>query len=349
MVDKLLVSGAIVLASLLGGEFSVQANPLTLTLYTWEDYTDQTVLDEWEAETGIPIRQVYFDDEAQRNLVLSGYVSSQIDVVVLDSPSIKILSGAGYLYPVRKQTNRKTYWPSACGSYGRQYLWGSFGLVYRKDKLTNPPMSWKSLLVPSAELRGHVGMLGQADELMIPALSALGYPVNATEEDQLKEAFELLKSQSPHVSTYDYIYTYVSANPEQQDVWAAPAYSGDQYGLNELQGGDLWHYIIPDEGAIIWIDCLAITANSNNKEEAQAFIDFLTSKENSARSSATLWAASPYLDATSLIDEEVLNDPTVYLDSDALEKATLFQTLRGSDILQRTRIKDALIRYHDSN
>lgn len=349
MFDKRLVSGVIMLAASVSGGLVAQDNPITITLYTWEDYTDQALLDEWEAETGVAVHQVYYDDEAQRNLVLSGHASGQIDIAIVDSANIGVLSGAGYLYPVRQEPQRETFWPSACGSYGRQYLWGSLGIVYRVDKLVEPPLNWKSLLVPSDELRGHVGMLGQSDEIIMPALSVLGYPKNSTQQSHLKEAFELLKTQSPHVATYDYIYTYVSAHPEQQNVWAAPAYSGDQYGLNDLQDGDLWQYIVPDEGAIIWIDCLAITANSRHKEEAQAFIDFLSSKENSARSSETLWVASPYLDASDLINEEVLNDPTVYLNSEELKKAMPYQTLRGSDILQRTRIKDALIRYHDSN
>ncbi|SBS33554.1 Spermidine/putrescine-binding periplasmic protein precursor [Marinomonas aquimarina] len=348
MFSKTIAYGALLFATFMAAS-TAQARAVTLTLYTWEDYTDPSLLDEWQAETGIAVKQVYFDDEAQRNLVLSGHASEQIDVAVVDSSTIRVLSGAGYLYPVTKQPKRETFLPSSCGAFGRPYLWGSYGLVYREDKLTEPLTSWQSLLTPSSELSGHIGMLGLADELIMPALSALGYSVNSTDERQIQETFKLLKVQSPHVATYDYIYTYVLANPEQQEVWAAPAYSGDQVGLNELQGADVWQYVIPDEGAIIWLDCLAITANSRYKEEAQALIDFLTQKENSAQSTETLWVASPYKDALDLIDEQVLQDPTVYLDSDTLEKAVLFQPLRGSDILKRTRIKDALIRYHDFN
>lgn len=349
MFNKLFVSGVMLVSTLLSGELLAQSKPLTLTFYNWEDFVDQSLIDEWEATTGIKIQQVFYDDEAERNLVLSGNANNQMDVVVVDNPSVKILSGAGHLYPIKKQADRETYWPSACGAYGRQYLWGSFGLVYRKDMLSEVPTGWKSLFNPSPELSGHLGMLGLADELIIPALLSLGYSSNETGEKELREAFELLKVQAQHVRTYEYIYTYVVSHPEQQDVWIAPAYSGDQDGLNQIQGDGLWHYILPEEGTIVWVDCLAISANSRNKEEAQAFIDFLTSKENSARSSETLWVASPYLDTKALVDEEVLNDQTVYLNSKMLDKATLFKSLKGSDMLQRTRIKDALIRYHDSN
>lgn len=326
-----------------------QTSKPPLTLFIWEDYVDESVLEDWQAETGIPIKQVYYDDEAQSSLVISGHKAAHIDVVLIGDSAIKFLSQAGHLFPVNKEQDRDVFWPDACGTYGRHYLWGTYGIVYRSDKVKNPITSWYDLLKPTEELSGHIGMLGQADELISPSLAALGYPVSSTNDDELKEAFDLLKKQSPHVATYDYIYTYTTINPDQDEIWAATAYSGDHVGLNELQGSDNWQYVIPKEGAIVWVDCLAITMGTKRKQEAQAFIDFLSRKEMSARSAETLGTATPYKDALPLLSSEALDDTSIYLDNDALQRSTIFKELKGADILKRTRIKDALIRYHDIN
>ena len=50
------------------------------------------------------------------------------------------------------------------------------------------------------------------------------------------------------------------------------------------------------------------------------------------------------------IFKETLNiDILNYLDKDSLAKAIPFKGMKGTDILQRTRIKDALLRYYDSH
>ncbi|MCO4785513.1 polyamine ABC transporter substrate-binding protein [Marinomonas atlantica] len=328
---------------------SVHAENAPLTFFTWEDFVDETVIEEWEAQTGIPIHLVLYDDEGERNLGLSGHNASNIDVVVIDNATINILSQAGHLFPVSQEQDREKFWPQACGNYGRHYLWGTYGIVYRNDKVDVPITSWMQLMDPVPELSGHIGMLGQADELLTSSLAALGFPIDTEDESHLKEAFKLLKKQSPHVATYDYIYTFISTFPENEDIWLAPAYSGDQDGLNEKQGVDYWQYVIPDQGAVVWVDCLAISMKSKRKEEAQAFIDYLSRKEISARNAERFWTASPYKDSIPFIDKEVLNDKSIYLDSDVLLMSTLYKELKGMDILRRTRIKDALIRYYDSN
>ncbi|MBJ7552512.1 polyamine ABC transporter substrate-binding protein [Marinomonas ostreistagni] len=324
------------------------AETAPLVFYTWEDYIDPSIITDWQNETGIPIKLVYYDDEAQRNLVLSREESAKIDLAVVDNATIHILSGAGHLSTIPTY-NETTYWPDACGKYGRQYFWGTYGIVYREDKVNSPVTSWRDLLNPEPYLKGHIGMLGQSDELLTAALSGMGYPINTTENTHLEQAFSLLKVQSHYVTTYDYVYTYVLSNPDQSNVWIAPAYSGDQYGLNDIQGIDSWRYVVPEEGAIVWVDCLTVTQESDRKEEALAFIDYLSRVDNSARNSEFLWTASPYVKVQELVSDELRADSNVYFEDEKLAKATPFHGLSGREILKRTRIKDALLRYYDSN
>ncbi|MBM6550317.1 extracellular solute-binding protein [Marinomonas ostreistagni] len=321
----------------------------TLTFLTWEDYISDEVIDQWYAKTGIPVKQVLFDDEAQRNLILTGSTVRQIDLAIVDRSSMDVLSRTGQLYPVRKSKGREAFFPDACGTYGQQYAWGSYGITYREDKLATPPTSWKALLNPTDEMAGHIGMLGQADELLAAALFALELSPVSNENNDLKSAFELLKQQSASVYSYEYIYTYISDNPKQDDIWVAPAYSGDQLGLNELQNTDAWRFVVPEDGSMVWIDCLAIPSKSTLKEQAQQFIDFLSEAKISALNSEELGVATPFKDAWQLQSEDVKQDGSVYLTAEQLDETRLFSGFKGTEILQRTRIKDALLRYHDTH
>ncbi len=319
-----------------------------LNLLIWEDFLDEQVIEQWERETGIPIKQTYYDDEAQRNLVLSSSSKSNFDLVIVDQTSINVLGQAGYIYPV-EPSYKPQYWQESCGVYGRAYAWGTYGIGYRTDKLSNPINSWGDLMFPKNNLRGHISMLGQADELITSALASLEYPISASDEPSLREAFKLLKQQSSFVVTYDYIYSYIVENPESDEVWVAPMYSGDHEGLNEIQGIDSWTYVIPEEGAIVWMDCLAIVASSGKKSEAQDFIDFLSREDITALNTEALGVATPFIDAVALQNEDFQSNRNVYLQDETLEKAMLFAPLAGDDMLKRIRIKDALIRYYDSN
>lgn len=328
--------------------FAYGADKEPLIFYTWEDYIDPSIIEDWEAETGVPVKLVFYDDDAQRNLVLSSEESSQVDVTIVDNASMRVITGAGLLDRVPK-SNHETYWPEACGEYGRPYLWGSYGIAYRSDKIDFPITSWRNLLNPDQRLKGHIGMLGQADELLITALAGMGYPINTANDTFLKQAFNLLKHQSHFVATYDYLYTYTLNNPEQDNIWIAPAYSGDQHGLNMIQGIDSWEFVVPEEGAIVWLDCISILESSNMKENALAFIEYLNRLDIGARNAEYLQTASPYKEVWTLISDKLRRDFSVYIGSETPSKTVPFEGVPGKEILKRTRIKDALLRYYDSN
>ena len=337
------------LALLLALPIEAQEQREPLVFYTWEDFIDPSLIEAWEEQSGIPVKVIFYDDEGLRSLVLSrSDLAAKIDVAIVDNATMHVLQEAGHLSEI-PSARYEQFWPDACTGFGRPYLWGVYGLVYRQDKMQSNISSWRDILNPKSYLKGHIGMLGQADELMTTALAGMGYPIDSTDEMYLRQAFSLLKLQSEYVTTYDYIYSFILSDPENNDLWVAPAYSGDQYGLNEIQGIDAWRFVVPEEGAIVWVDCLIIPASSIRKDEALAFIDFITRLDNSAQNSEYLWTASPYKEVTSLVSAELREDQTIYLDKDSLAKAIPFKDMKGTDILQRTRIKDALLLYYDSH
>ena len=77
--------------------------------------------------------------------------------------------------------------------------------------------------------------------------------------------------------------------------------------------------MIPEEGGTVWIDNLAIPADSESPCTAHAFIDFLLDAENGAALTNWNYYASPNAAAEAFILEEILTDETIY-PSDALRE-----------------------------
>jgi putrescine transport system substrate-binding protein len=80
----------------------------------------------------------------------------------------------------------------------------------------------------------------------------------------------------------------------------------------EVGGRSELRFVIPREGAVSFIDTLAIPTDAPHPREAHQFIDFLMRGDIAARNANFTGGASPNRAAFSLIDPSVRNDPTIY-------------------------------------
>lgn len=333
---------------------SRQASAETINILNWEAYLSEEIIEKWEAQSGHKIHQIYFDNEEQRDTLIANYEGDQIDLVILDSLSTYLLaenkntlldlSGSkidSALDSIDPQFQQK------CSDYGIPYLWGSFGLVYRADKVAKKPESWSFILDPDASIQGHIGLIDDYTDALIPAFLLLGYPINTDDRQQLQSAFELIKSNNDHILTYEYSLSFLDSE-NADELYVALAYSGDQYALNEKQDTDVWEYTTVNEGTVIWTDCLAVMNSSPRKDIALSFIEFLYQPENAAQNSETLWVATPVSKAKELQSAEFLEDESVYIPEEIMDKSQSYTMLSAENLLLRNRINSALLKIHES-
>jgi spermidine/putrescine-binding protein len=103
------------------------------------------------------------------------------------------------------------------------------------------------------------------------ALKYLGYSMNTTDINQLNEAEALLIEQKPLVLAWG---TDVLADMlVGGEALVGVVFSGDAVNAI-IQNPDL-AYSLPKEGYNLWIDSVAIPTSSDNKELAEAYINFL--------------------------------------------------------------------------
>jgi spermidine/putrescine transport system substrate-binding protein len=322
-------------------------HPTTLNLLIWEAYIDQSILDAWTEVSGVKVRQIYFDSGDARDEILAD-PNSNIDISVVGENGSALFGKRGILAAVNATNvpSLKDYadsWTSRCSGYGAPYLWGTMGILYRSDKVTVPPTSWKDLMQPTPALKKHVVMYNDHNETFVAPLVLLGKSINANDIETLRQVFEMMKVQAPYVLSYDYVMTAIENPDYGKDIYMALGYSGDDTGLNDKSGPPrLWRYVIPKEGTLAWLDCLAVTAASTRKEQAISLLDFILSAKSAAANSLALKMPTSSAAALSLLPETMKNDPAIFTPPDILANSQYQQELSVASIQMRRRIISAM-------
>ncbi len=327
----------------------------SLTILNWEAYLSDAVIEQWEATTGASIQQIYFDNDETRNSLLTSYDQSTIDLVVIDQVTAPVFGRRGVLLPVSEYRDTPNLshiapmWQTQCGEYSTPYLWGTMGLVYRKDKLAQAPTSWNELLTPAPSLHGHIGLLEDYTDTLAPSLLVRGADINTSDETLLAEVFAEMRGLLPSVLTFDYPITFLGESPQADDLHLALAYSGDQLELNDLSGNDSWEYVIPSEGTVLWVDCLAVLSTSKNQALAFNFLNFINTPSVAAANSEALSVATTNAAALPLQSETFRNDRLIYPDKATLDTSQNYDyEMDNANVRLRNRITSSLVNLHES-
>ncbi|QRM54821.1 spermidine/putrescine ABC transporter substrate-binding protein [Sinorhizobium sp. BG8] len=328
------------------------ASAQNLNLLIWEAYIDPAILSAWTEKTGITVQQTYYDSGDVRDEILSD-PDNDVDLVVTGENGAKLFGNRGVLTPmtVDNEPSLKDYsqeWSSRCGGYGVPYLWGTMGILYRSDKISVTPTSWADLMRPKTELKGHIAMYEDHNEAFVAPLVLLGKSINANDNETLKAAYEVMKTQSPFVLTYDYVITSIQNANQGPNIYMAIGYSGDQHVLNEKVGQPgLWRYAVPKEGTLSWLDCMSVNERSRRKELALQLVDFIANAENSARNAITLNMPTANSAALSKIPAEMRDNPEIYPPSEILARSQTQEELTVQSVQARRRIISSLVQFRD--
>jgi spermidine/putrescine transport system substrate-binding protein len=295
---------------------AVYANELVIL--NWADYLDPEVVAEFEKENGAKVRFVYFESDEGRDNYLVEQGIAGIDVALVDNTAVKPYAKRGWLKPLRKEDipNLRHIDPKwaeyykGLSEYGAAYSWGTLGIVYRRDLVKPAPASWLDLLRPSEAARGRILMIDDSVELIAVALKALGYSMNESSEQALKEAKALLLDQRPAVREYGYFAVDKSSSLISGDTVMGMAYNGDALILADLD--ERIGFLVPKEGSSLWVDYLVIMSKAPHPELAMRFIDFINRPQVAARNAQYTYSATANSAAEKLLPEEFLGDPLVY-------------------------------------
>ena len=107
---------------------------------------------------------------------------------------------------------------------------------------------------------------------------------------------------------------------------------------------DLGFYI-PEEGTNIYVDAMCIMKSAPNKENAEAFINYMCSTEAGLKNCEEIWYSTPLMSVREELDPEVSSDPLAYPDETIMAQCESYAGL-PQEILdlydsEWTRLKSA--------
>lgn len=348
--------------ALLAGNAAAQEEAI-VNVYNWSDYIADDTIAKFEAETGIIVNYDVFDsNEIVEAKLLTG--GSGYDIVVPSASFLERQIAAGLFQKLDKSKlanlgNMDADIMAAVttadpgNEHSVVYMWGTTGFGYNveaiKARMPNAPVgSWDMIFDPEIVSKFAdcgVSLLDAPAEVIPAALNYLGRDPDSEDPDDLKAAEELITNVRPFIR-YFHSSQYIS-DLANGDTCIAHGYSGDilqaRDRADEADQGVELEYVIPNEGAVIWFDMLAIPADAPHPDNAHKFIDFIMQPQIAADISNYVYYANANAASFDLIDPDVTDDPGIYPIDEA--KANLFATrsysLRFDRLLTRTwtRIK----------
>lgn len=317
-----------------------QAQDEVVRIYNWSDYIDPSVLRDFTEKTGIKVvYDVYDNNDILEAKIMTGH--SGYDLVV---PSSYILSRdipAGVFEELDKtkisnwgNLDSKLMQRAAAQDPGNKhafiYMWGTSGLAFNSAKIKEimpdaPVASWRMLFDPAVVSRFKscgVYMLDSADEGIPAALNYIGLDPNSTKEEDFKKAQSALAAVRPNIRKF---HSSEDINAlANGDICLAMIYSGDA-GIaaaraKEAHNGVEISYAIPQEGAQIWFDMMAMLKDAPDKENAYKFMNFLLEPQNIAKITNAVTYPNAVLASLPMVKEAIRSNPNIYPPDEVLAK-----------------------------
>jgi spermidine/putrescine transport system substrate-binding protein len=207
--------------------------------------------------------------------------------------------------------------------YSVPYTWGTVGIIYNSKHVDEADVTGWELLW-NEKYKGKILMFGNSRDAFGIAQYRLGFDVNTTDEDELRQCADLLEIQRPLLQGY--IMDEIFAAMEDEEAWIAPYYAGDYLTMAE-NNPDLKFYFPQEEGFNMFIDAACIPTCCREKEAAELFINFLCSPEISGQNLDVLGYSTPISAAKDYMDPEMVESELAYPSQEVLEKATSYAFL----------------------
>lgn len=254
-------------------------------LASWSNYIMPATVAEFEKTTGIKLKVSNYSSNEELLAKLQAGASSY-DVIVPSDYMVFAMSKQNLLRKLEsskiktfgefdKRVFAKEHDPK--NEFSIPYAWGTTGIAVNTTLYKGEIKGWKHLF-NHVDLAGKLTLLDDSREVIAAALKSLGYSLNSVKPEELAKAKEVLLKVRPRVKAFN-------AEPKtplmEGEIPVGHCYMSEGLQVQQKTGGKV-KYVVPVEGATLWIDNLAIPSTSLHVEEAYALINYLSSAKGEA-------------------------------------------------------------------
>jgi spermidine/putrescine transport system substrate-binding protein len=287
-----------------------------LYVYNWAEYVSEEVISAFEATYNCRVIIDTFDSNetmyARLRAGASGY-----DLIFPTSYMAETLWREGMLQAIQHdlipnidQIDPTFQAEQSIDSgmvYSVPYMLGTTGIGYRSDRVEITDYSWS--VFDRSDLAGRMMMLDDMRETIGAGLKYLGFSVNTTDAGEIHAAADVVIRWKRNLAQFD--SEAYKTGLASGSFFVAQGYSGDVRMV--IDDEPRVAFFLPKEGFAYAVDDMVIPTSARNVELAHAFINFLCEPENAAANMEWAYFFSPITAAHELLDEDMLNDPSVFV------------------------------------
>ncbi len=287
---------------------------VTLYVYNWGEYISDgsdgsldvnAAFEEYcRKELGLNVKvnySTYSSNESMYAKVSSG--SAAYDVIIPSDYMIERMVAEDLLAPLDMELipnyayvseefkgDNVYYEDDSENIFSIPYFYGMVGIIYNTRDVAEDEESLGSWdLMWDEDYRANILQFNNSRDAFGTALYKLGYDVNEATDEQWNEALALLMEQKSLIQGYvmDEIFNKMKSG----SAAVAAYYAGDFLSMYE-DNGDL-SFFYPQEGTNRYVDAMCVPANSQNKELAMRYINFMCEEEIAVANAEYTYYASP--------------------------------------------------------
>ncbi len=311
-----------------------------VNVYNWPDYISEDTIRKFEAASGIKVNYTTYSNNDALEAQLAA-AHGEHDVIF---PSARPYAGRmianGLLATLDKSrlSGFDAFDANIMADLSQidpknahvvPYLWGTSGLGLNEDMVKaalGPGValdSWNLIFDPASAQKLSkcgIGIVDAEQDGFSAALLWKGLDINASDDKAMLAVRDVYASIRPYIRKFSpsseliadlsegrlcIVLTY-SGDVDQANIMAKEAAQAAKTKAPHIR------YVIPREGALRWIDVVAIPGKAKNIENAHRFIRYLMQPEVIADISSAVSYANANNAATPLIDKAIAANPSIY-------------------------------------
>lgn len=258
----------------------------TINIYTWTEYIPDSVIKDFEKETGIKVNMSTFSSNEDMLAKVKSEEEGAFDIIQPSDYMIEQMASQGMLEKLdtSKLTNlsnidaqylNPSYDPG--NQYSVPYLGGVEAMAVNTAMVSDEIVSYSDLFDP--QYTNQIVLLDDFRAVIGMTARSLGYSMSTSDPAELAEIKAKLLSIKPNVKLYDSDSpksALISGECSLASVWSAEvALAMDEVSTIKV--------VYPEEGAYLFMDNWAIPKGAKNVDGAMQFIDYMLDAEHMSK------------------------------------------------------------------
>ena len=299
----------------------------TLHIFCWSEYIPQQIVDAFSEESGLKVSvETYSSNEEMLAKLFAG--GGNYDIIQPSEYVIEGLIKEGLLTPIdhARMPNMKNLAPEFTNmsfdpgnKYSVPYMAGTVGIVVNSELVQDDIKGYNDVF--QEKFAKNIVILDDAREIVSWGLESLGIPVNEVSDENLAKVKPVLETWLPLVKVFD------SDSPKTAllngDVALGIVWAGE--GAILLNEDEKFKWIVPADGAHLFVDSLAIPKSAKHVQNAELFINYVLRPEVSAKISEAFPYLNPNVAARELLTPAQRRNPASYPTADQLANMQTFK------------------------